>query len=144
MEWHETPEFQKLRRQWYKKLEKSGFTDIEQTVDAKGTVGGYLLGMSQGDLRRGLYKPETEEYFTRARQFAHSLPSGSLARDVWELHAEGVYQTRIAQQLTRKLKTKVSVNRVRSIIKALEGYMFREIADEADEAAKAAQEAWDE
>lgn len=98
MEWHAKPEVQELKREWYGKLAKSGFVDIEQDVDDEGTPGRYLLGMSQGDLRRNLYQSGTDDYFRYARQHLWEMRYGK-RRAIWRLHTEAVTFKEIAARV---------------------------------------------
>jgi hypothetical protein len=84
----DTKEFRKLRTAWYKKLERSGFRDIEIFHEAHLDPESVMHGVSTGDLRRSLYKPETEEYFSLARGHVHDIEDPRI-RLVWALHAEG-------------------------------------------------------
>jgi len=96
---YETPEFQALRREWAAKLKESGFRDIEQVVDAKGTPGRLLLGPSPGDLlRRKESVGESEEYYRRARAHTWTMPRGP-ERHIWELHSDGLSAARIERAL---------------------------------------------
>ena len=143
MKFHETPEFQEMRRFWYARAAEDGFQDIEQVVDAKGTVGALLLGVSTGDLRRNLYKGETEDYYRYARQYLHSLPSCSLAYKVWELHCEGYSATNGAREL-RARGVEVTSGVWTRIVKRERRAMLDDLDREADRNAKAANAAWED
>ena len=149
MQWHETPEVQALRREWYAKLKEEGFKDIEQVVDDRGTVGALLLGVSQGDLRRRLYKPETEQYYTLARQHLHTIerrPAKSrmrCAQAIWALHSEGYGERRGCAVLAAKGKT-VTPGHYKKVVADERARMMRRAMKEADENAKAAIAAWAE
>lgn len=148
MKWHETPEFQALRREWYDKATASGFKDIEQVIDSKGTVGDLLLGVSTGDLRRRLYKPETEQYYALARQHFHTerwyrKPEGALRRRVWALHMEG-YGAKRGMAALREAGVEVTLSRWNRIVADEKARMMRRVHREADRSAKAAIEAWED
>ena len=145
MQWHETPEVQALRREWYAKLKEKGFKDIEQVVDDRGTVGALLLGVSQGDLRRRLYKPETEQYYTLARQHLHTVRRRKLkhARAIWALHSEGYGERRGCAVLAAKGKT-VTPGHYKKVVNDERERMMRRVMKTADENAKAAIAAWAE
>lgn len=143
MKWHEKKEVQDLRKKWYKILEEDGFEDIEQVVDRKGNVGCLLLGVSAGDLRRRLYKEETEDYYRFARQHAHSLQPGTLRRVIWELHAEGLSAPKIRKRIER-IWGKHTRKKILDIIRAEKHRMLTKLDAEVDAQAKAAKEAWDE
>lgn len=141
MEWHERAEVQRLRREWYAKLADEGFVDIEKVVDARGTVGIYLNGVSPGDLRRRLFKEETEDYYRYARQHAHTLRPG-VERAVWELHAEGYGVEKTVEALRRTHG--VTPGRAKAIVRAQREAMMAALAAEADENAKRRAAEWDE
>lgn len=144
MKWHEKPEVQALRREWYARLAEDGFKDIEQVVDDKGEVGCLLLGVSQGDLRRRLFKPETEEYYRLARQHVHTLRYGDGHRRlIWALHAEGYGAKRGIAELAKKGKT-VTRSRYEKVVREERARMMRRANREADRAAKAAIAAWED
>lgn len=134
--WHRKRSFQKLRREWYAKLKENGFRDIEQDVDAFGTSGGMLLGVSAGDLRRKLYKSETEDYYRFARQYLHTMPTG-LERAIWQLHSEGVSMAR-GRVMLAKVWGKVSESRWYKVVNKHKTRMLRRLNDEMDEKAKEA------
>lgn len=143
MKYHETPEFQELRRFWYARAAEDGFEDIEQVVDDKGTVGALLLGVSTGDLRRNLYKGETEDYYRYARQYLHSLPGWSLARKVWELHSEGYSASKGVREL-RARGIEITTGAWTRIVKRERRAMLDDLDRDADRNAKAAIAAWED
>jgi hypothetical protein len=95
---YETAKFKKLRDRWYRKVARSGLEDIE-ILDHEGNVSSnMLLGVSRGDLRRNLYKKETEDYFRFARQHLWGI-QGRRRRKIWELHADGYSVARIREAM---------------------------------------------
>lgn len=82
------PEFVALREEWYARAAATGFQDIESFLRVTGEPGPLLAGPSPGDLARGLYRPDKEDYYTWARHWAFSLPPTS-DRHIWRLHAAG-------------------------------------------------------
>ena len=88
-----TKEFIRLQKKWYKKLAKSGFSDLEWTDEktAKGQNTPYL--------RKSLNKfkhltpekfEEVSEFYSRAPDFAsqHNFPT-ERHKFTWQLHIEG-------------------------------------------------------
>lgn len=114
MKWHEKKDVQEQRRAWYRRLKADGFADIEQVIDRKGRVGDLLKGMSSGDLRRGLYKVESEDYFRYARQHGWEMPTG-VDRAVWHLHAEGINYKEIYRRV-KPYHPSLSYRMVRRIV----------------------------
>ena len=98
MKYNETPEFLALQDEWYAKLEAEGFRDIEPRQPGTCEAGLNLKGMSCGDLARGLYQEDREDYYRWARQYAHEMPAGP-ARHIWRLHADGLGETVIYRAL---------------------------------------------
>lgn len=109
------PEFLELRDQWYAKLKAKGFEDIEIPDKLTGDFSPLMRGPSMGDLRRGLYKPSTEEYYRCCRKHLWTMrerthcPHDRLR--IWELHSEGVSQSKIHQV------TGFSLSRIRKVLK---------------------------
>lgn len=110
-DWFDDDEFVALRDAWYAKLKEEGFEDIEILDKRTKHPGCMLKGVSPGDLRRGLYKPETEEYYRIARRHVWKLHT-PLEREIWRLHAEGHSRSRIVARLgTRFHVTRSFVSR---------------------------------
>lgn len=92
-------QFDKLKAKWYKKLEKSGFVDIEQDEDH--------LKQWYSTRFKVVYDPvlfkAKEDYYRLARQFLHEHPFKSkYERLVWEYHSEGVGRREINNILKSK------------------------------------------
>lgn len=132
--YYETPEFLKAQREAYEILAESGFDDIEMFDDKGEPSRNMLKGMSTGDLYRGLYKPETEEYYRQARLHVHRMRPGP-RRAVWRCHAEGMSVARIHRHLGERYG--LPLGRVRKIVKDTEKKMFR--AWRRDEEARGAE-----
>lgn len=112
--WYEKRDFLKLRRQWYRKLKRAGFHDLELIDWSTGEAYECLDGISQADVVNS-YTPEAEEYYRMAvqwgtvmearrkkRQAKHlGLPPVLKARDIriWKLHADGKSFRHIAHRL---------------------------------------------
>ena len=114
MEWYEKDSVRALRDKWYAKLNKSGFRDIEIIDKATGEHGPLMHGPSTGDLRRGLYKPATEEYYRCARKHLWDMRARAYCPEdrlrIWALHSEGVSQTKIHEQ------TGAPMGRIRKVV----------------------------
>lgn len=89
---HKDPKFLKERDKWREKLKKSGFEDLEMIdVNTREISRNMLKGMSPGDLWRGLYTPEAEDFFRFARQHYWEIPSTDpVERKIWKLFADGM------------------------------------------------------
>lgn len=92
------PKFKKLQKEWYEKLKKEGFDNIERK---DGSVRG--LGSSRNSPgnpghnkgyhwhEREVYNKSKEEYFRLAGHFLYEHKfSSKLERYIWELHANGL------------------------------------------------------
>lgn len=80
-------EFKKLQEQWYDKIKKEGFEDIERPFDQ-------LKKLPQGR--------STEEYYRRAGQYYHHndwSEYDSVEKDVWEMHQDGATTREINKKL---------------------------------------------
>lgn len=123
------PEFLKLRNTWYRKLKEAGFEEIE-IFSAKGEDPEPLMkGVSPGDLRRRLYKPETEEYYSLARAHCWGIED-PLSRMVWELHSEGKSVEKIFAVVKDHFRTNKNV--VRKIVLSEKARMFQNVRDRAN------------
>ena len=103
-------QFKALQQKWYKKLEKSGFEDIEQTSDDRG-----FLKQNHNSYFKTRHTPlsfqNTQEYFLQCSHFLleHDFNTEQ-ARAIWKLHSEGYSRREIAKML--KIKWWVTVHRV--------------------------------
>lgn len=131
-----TPEFLALQRKWDARLAASGFRDLETRL-SNGEYGPLLRGMSAGDLRRRLFRPDKEAYYRWARQHLHVMRPGpdGLHRRVWALHSEGTTVPKILSAL-RKRHPALTEAHVRRIIRWEEEEM-RLAGDRAGDAAGA-------
>lgn len=98
VKFYDTEEFKALRDEWYEKAKDDGFNDIEIIDGATGHPGCMLRGVSPGDLKRALYKPETEEYYRSARKWVWRTKKG-VTRQIWKHHAEGFAEKTIFNML---------------------------------------------
>lgn len=127
--------FNQLQAKWYKKLDKSGFSDIEQPVTYKsGAADGNLI-LWQGGYFTGNYTSEEfkekEEYYRMAGQFLHEYEfADKNEKAVWELHARGYTVVSILAVLKgvrihKILGHKVNITNLHSIINRLAGRMLK-------------------
>ncbi len=123
--------FIRLRRKWYQKAKDSGFDDIE-IWGRKKDPEPLLYGVSGGDLRRGLYKPETEEYYTLARGHLWEIEDKRF-RLMWSMHSEGQSVDKIYTTVRGFLN--VSKATVRDYLKAERIRMFQKVRERAYEQA---------
>ena len=119
---YKTKEFAKLDKQWRKKLEKAGFTDLEQNDRD------LILKSSSSQFSRQKFLDTAEfkqEYYYRATHFLNDYTFESkLEQTIWEYHAEGISYRNIAKTLT-KVNIKMNKNDVWIIVKKLEDEMHR-------------------
>ena len=98
--------FRALQQKWYKKLEQSGFKDIE---DEKGRLKVYSgiglsedlpLPVSRTDYSSKLYKESQAEYYRLAGQYLYDKKFKSPRdKQVWALHTQGLSFTVISEKL---------------------------------------------
>jgi len=135
-------QFKKLQKEWYKKLAKDGFDDIETGEQfLKRYSNCHFLYRSQNknlDFEDVILKFKSlETYFRLAGYFFNEYDfKDEVEKLIWAQHADGISYRDIAQNL--KLKNiKTSKTRVHNKIDRLKKIMFErykdEIYDEADE-----------
>lgn len=89
-------EFQKLQKQWYKKLEKTGFKDAEQE---DGNLKVWESSYFSSRYSEGAFSAK-EDYYRLAGQFLHSHKFETPKEQrIWSLHAEGKSIRTIAKEL---------------------------------------------
>ncbi len=101
-------EYAKVREVWYKKLERSGFEDIEQDeYNFKTGLNSYRFRNS--DVPRDYHAKS--EYYSMAGQFLHAYAFAStLEKVIWEYHSHAISVRNIAK-LLRKVKTRRKMNK---------------------------------
>jgi hypothetical protein len=100
-----TKEFQDLQKVWNRKLEKSGFQDIERS-DRVGKASGRLKTDALKNITQS-YTAEQfavkEEYYRLAGQFLHDYKFKSdNDRTIWRMHSEGISVRDIIRALKKK------------------------------------------
>lgn len=102
----------KLKAEWYAKLAKEGFFDIEQE---DGNLKSWTSSMITRDLKNGRAEAikSREEYYRAAGQFLweHKFDS-DLERKIWELHANGTSNLSISKTLALPRKGKDTIRKV--------------------------------
>lgn len=92
-------QFLKLQQKWYKKLEKSGFKDIESPLKPGQPLKHWDSIDFQLDHTKETFL-EKQRYYELAGQLLHSFKFKSrIDRRIWKMHAEGVSTTDIAKKL---------------------------------------------
>jgi hypothetical protein len=118
---YQTRKFKELQSDWYKKLEESGFEDIED-VSSKEE----FLKTWHSSYFQKRYEPEVfesnETYYRKARSFLedtfqnvqYGLFEKKLDDVIWEKHAEGISLRDIAKELNLKVH---QVHKVVTVLK---------------------------
>lgn len=116
-------EFQKLQTEWYKKLKKSGFDDIEETEDLlKWSAPKNLIHIRNRD-KQHLFTIR-EDYYRLAGYFLHDYGfTKESDRLVWEQHVEGTSIRDISKYLKIK-KVRMAPTQVKETIHRLRNVMF--------------------
>lgn len=115
-----------MQAQWYKKLEREGFRDIEQFEPGNRSPNLKSWHSCYFQLR---HDPETfqikADYYYRAGQYLHSgVFNSETDRHVWKLHAEGYGVRQIAQILSKTGKA-IGKDKINSIVRLIKKQMFR-------------------
>lgn len=126
--------FDQLRAQWYKKLKKSGFNDIE-TFD--GRLSHYISSdfypshythdlvstESKIELEHTIREARTT-YYQLASQFLHDHKfKNKYEMTIWELHSEGMSHKSISLTVSNSKKL-YTLKNVRTIIESLRRVML--------------------
>lgn len=101
-------DFKKLKETWYKKLEKSGFEDLENDD-------GQLLNHVSSIPTRVRFNIDEfkakEDYYRLAGQFLHDYTGfTSQTKKIWEMHQSGVSIRNIAKKI--KVFKKSAINNI--------------------------------
>lgn len=129
--------FKEEKAFWYKRLEESGFEDIEtedgelkefEAVKAAGLKHQHLydqLRSQTQDEQRQTAIEATTRYYQLASQFLHSYQFiRHLDKLVWELHSEGASRRMISRVLTKQLRRNIPEWRIRTILDRLQNLML--------------------
>jgi len=98
-----TKKFKELQERWYKKLEKSGFEDVEDM-----TLNEPLL-KNWDNFRYRKVTPEEYEsrtrYYSNCRDVLNTYPfERAIHRRIWELHTEGLSLRQIEKTIKKENK----------------------------------------
>lgn len=90
-----TPDFKKLQREWYDKLQDEGFTDIESTEwKLKRYDSHYFSQLETGKIQT------TQEYYSRCEKFLKRRRwKYKSDRVIWKYHSQGWTEQRIGDKL---------------------------------------------
>lgn len=114
-------EFKKLQQEWYEKLAKSGFEDIEtdeQHLETWSNMYSYRIDLVKVESK--------QEYFRRAGQFLFDRKfKNKIEKFIWASHADGISIRNIVKLLGKK-GVVVYRNPVHLIIKRLRAEMIKQ------------------
>lgn len=103
-------EYEHLKEIWYKKLEDSGFKDIEYGADFSGSSTPRSAAWNDPDLRQVL-----QDYYCMAYYFLNEYKfDRELDKVMWEYHAEGLTIREIVR-LLKQVKIKIKVKKTKKI-----------------------------
>lgn len=104
-------QFAKLQKQWYAKLAKDGFEDIEWVNHSTGK--GQDSSFLKGSLASGKqYHPGRELYYQLASNYLQNcknLKNRPYHKFIWKLHSEGMTYAEIEAAVKKKYKKSVSI-----------------------------------
>lgn len=92
----------KLQQQWYDKLRRSGFSDLERTDKFSDT------GVSRAAIRQPSdelgkkYSPTTEYFYDLARMWLEHTQLRTRDHYLWSLYCEGVTYRQICKRMRRR------------------------------------------
>lgn len=128
-----------LQKEWYKKLEREGFKDIEKNPDTLKVYDKFQFitklksRQSRLPIGQGTQFPHRieafrlqaiQEYYYRANQFLNDHKfANKRERIVWEYHANGISYRDISKTL-RKVRISIARTQVYDIVKRLRRIMF--------------------
>lgn len=125
-----TPEFKELNDKWQKKLEKSGFEDIEQGYEPNRYLKRWDSTWFTNRRHGAQGTLEQMTYFQECTRFLNEYKfENALDKQIWACHSEGLT---VAQTVTllnyrkRLKKNKVTAGRVSKLVNKIKGDMFRE------------------
>lgn len=114
MDWHKTPKFLKLQQQWYNKLKKKGFVDIEHDEDHLKLSSERFVVRNSGAYANPTLTSAKFEYYNNCRKFMSTyLFKNKREKEIFEMHTEGISIRDIAT------KTRLSRRKVHETIKRL-------------------------
>jgi hypothetical protein len=116
---YDSKEFKKLQKEWYKKLEDTGFVDIEVHE-------GHHRQSRDKNHNTPTYRASKEEYYRMATYFLndHKFKS-NLEKAIWDYHTNGIGCRDIADLLVKTKVIKTNYTTVWQITKDLRQKMFK-------------------
>ena len=109
--------FKDLQAKWYKKLEKSGFDDIEKLDHIKFQTESSYYWRNYGHEKFA----EKQRYYQLAGQFLHQYVFDSPRdKEIWRLHSEGLA---IKTEIPKKIKD-IKRSQIHETIKRLRKIML--------------------
>lgn len=107
--------YEKLKEVWYKKLEKSGFEDIEKD---EYNLKQHSSRFAEPVVVRNWHAKS--EYYSMAGQFLNNYKFASnLEKVIWEYHSNGISMRNIAKLLKRVKIIKPNKDNINEIISRL-------------------------
>lgn len=109
-----SPQFKKLKDEWYAKAKDSGFNDIEQDED-------HLKSWASKPFKEKdpVFNKAKEDYFRLAGQFLNQYDfKTDLQRQIWHLHSEGESYRTIARML-RTSSNKLNKDSVQAAVESV-------------------------
>lgn len=108
-------EFLDLKDKWYKKLEATGFKDIEQDED---NLKSWSINLFKNKFNETTYLAK-QEYYRLAGQFLNEhLFKSNKEKVIWEMHSQGLGRPEIVKRL-KKRKFKTYGRQVQEILESL-------------------------
>lgn len=99
-EWHETKKFKTLNAKWHRKLERSGFEDIEEFDSLEEERLKSHHNMKFFPVFNSGEFLDRQRYYELAGQLVYSYPFKSeIDKRVWELHSQGVTERGIPKKV---------------------------------------------
>lgn len=115
-------ELKKLQKEWYKKLEDTGFNDIEKNESSEYNVKRPVskrFTEKNKLFRKGTWVVK-QEYYDMALEFLNVYPfPRELDKVIWEYHANGLTVRDISQTL---LKTGITLNPTGAVARRIKKY----------------------
>lgn len=98
-------EFNKLREEWYKKLEREGFKDIEEYYPVSDKTflkvwdSHYFKSESHGFYGDELHKLKADYFYYAVQYFHQGTFDNDTEKEIWNIHAQGLGVRKIAEKL---------------------------------------------
>ncbi len=110
--------YNKLKKEWYKKLKDSGFNDIEKSTGQIGRTKPNVTNRNSDQISA------IQEYYAMARSFLidHNFVS-EFEKIVWEYHSEGLSLRKISETLEKNKISTLQRDAIHAIVKRLEKLM---------------------